>query len=152
MTNGQAAGTPWHLWVIGVVALLFNAFGCYDYYMSQTANRAYIESAVGGMGIDVDAALEYFANFPLWMDFIWAIGVWGGLLGAVLLLLRNKLAYPVWAVSLVALVISNIYGFIEPIPGITDPTPTYIAIATIFVIMLLLTFYARNMAAKGVLR
>ncbi len=152
MNSNATAQVPRHFWVVGVLALLFTAFGGYDYYMSQTANREYIETAVGGMGIDVDAAVEYFANLPLWMDFVWAIGVWGGLLGAVLLLLRNKLAYPVWAVSLVALVISNIYGFAEPIPGITDPTPTYIAIAVVFVVMLALTLYARAMAAKGVLR
>ncbi len=150
--NSDQADTPWHLWVVGALALLFTAFGGYDYTMSQMGDREYIAAAVGGMGIDVDAAVEYFSTFPLWMDFVWAIGVWGGVLGAVLLLLRNRLAFPVWAVSLAALVVSNIYGFIEPIPGITDPTPTYAAIAIVFVVMLALTLYARAMAARGVLR
>ena len=149
MTDRVSA--PWHLWVVGVVALLFTLFGGYDYTMSQLGDRAYIESAVGGMGIDVDAAVTYFSSFPLWMDMVWAIGVWGGVAGAVLLLARNRLAFPVWLVSLAALVISNAYGFIEPLPGITDPTPTYLAIATVFVTMLLLTLYARAMARRGVL-
>lgn len=152
MDNAGTTATPWHLWVVGAIALIFTAFGGYDYTMSQMGDREYIAAAVGGMGIDVDAAVEYFANFPLWMDFVWAIGVWGGVLGAVLLLLRNKLAFPVWVTSLAALVISNIYGFVDPIPGVTDPTPTYIAIAIVFAVMLCLTLYARAMAAKGVLR
>lgn len=152
MNDTQSGATPWHLWAVGLVALLFTAFGGYDYYKSQIGDRAYIESAVGGMGIDVDAAVSYFANFPLWMDTVWAIGVWGGVAGAVLLLLRSRHAYPVWAVSLVALVISNIYGFVEPLPGVTDPTQMYIAIAVVFVVMLGLTLYARAMDAKGVLR
>ncbi|WAT19013.1 hypothetical protein OZN62_05455 [Aurantiacibacter sp. MUD11] len=148
----ERPATPWHLWLIAILAVLFTLFGCYDYYMSQIGDREYIEAAVGGMGIDVDAAVVYFANFPLWMDLVWAIGVWGGLAGAALLLLRSRFAYPVWAVSLLALIVSNIYGFIEPIPGITDPRPTYMAIAMVFIIMLLLTLYARAMAKKGVLR
>lgn len=151
MSITQSRTTPWHIWVVGVVALIFTAFGAYDYYMSQIGDRAYIESAVGGMGIDVDVAVDYFANFPLWMDLVWAIGVWGGVLGAVLLLLRRRHTYTVWAVSLVALVISNAYGFVEPIPGVTEPATMYIAIAVVFVVMLALTLYARAMAAKGVL-
>lgn len=148
----ERPATPWHLWLIGILALLFTLFGGYDYYMSQIGDRAYIEAAVGGMGIDVDAAVDYFANFPLWMDLVWAIGVWGGVAGAVLLLLRSRFAFPVWLVSLIALVVSNAYGFINPIPGITDPRPTYMAIAVVFVIMLALTLYARAMAKRGVLR
>lgn len=150
--NTASQNAPWHLWVVGIVALLFTAFGGYDYYMSQTANLEYIEAAMEPMGIDADTALEYFANFPIWMDVVWAVGVWGGVLGAILLLMRNKLAYPVWGVSLVALVISNAYGFINPIPGVTDMSASYGAVAVIFVIMLLLTLYARAMAARGVLR
>lgn len=152
MATTHHAHTPWHLWAVGILALAFTAFGAYDYIMSQLGNRDYIEAAVGGMGMDVDAAIAYFSGFPLWMDFVWAIGVWGGVAGALLLILRNRLAFPVWAVSLIALVISNIYGFVEPMPGMTDPTPTYIATAGVFVIMLGLTLYARAMAKRGVLR
>lgn len=144
--------TPWHLWLVGILALVFTSFGAYDYYMSQTGDRAYIEATVGGMGMDVDTAVAYFSGFPLWLDFVWAIGVWGGVAGALLLILRTRAAYPVLVVSLVALVISNIYGFVEPMPGVTDPAPTYIAIAVVFGIMLALTLYARSMAARGVLR
>lgn len=148
MTNVK---TPWHLWVVGILALLFTAFGGYDYVMSQLGDRAYMEQAVGSMGIDVDVALEYFSNFPFWMDAVWAIGVWSGVAGAVLLLMRSGFAYYAFVLSLVGLVISNSYGFIEPLPGVTDPTPTYIAIATVFVVMLAFTIYARAMARGGVL-
>ena len=28
--------TPWHLWLVGVVSLLWNGFGGYDFIMSTT--------------------------------------------------------------------------------------------------------------------
>ena len=144
--------TPWHLWVIGIVALLFTSYGCYDYYMTQIGNREYIAAAMGPMGIDTDEALRYFEAFPIWMEFVWAIGVWGGLAGALLLLIRSRFAYPVWVVSLVAFVVSNVYGMANPIPGMRDPSMMYVMVAVIFAVMLGLTFYARRMTAAGVLR
>ena len=31
--------TPWHLWVVGVVSLLWNGFGGYDFIMSDDPGR-----------------------------------------------------------------------------------------------------------------
>ncbi len=30
--------TPWHLWLTGVSALLWNSMGALDYFMTQTQN------------------------------------------------------------------------------------------------------------------
>ena len=40
----KAAGTraPWHLWVVGIISLLWNAMGAFDYLMSQTRNEQYM--------------------------------------------------------------------------------------------------------------
>ena len=83
--------TPWHLWVIGIVALLWNLVGAYDYLMTQTENAAY-------MGRFTAEQLEYWYGFPTWVVASWAIAVWGGVLGAVLLLLKKRLAAPVFLV------------------------------------------------------
>jgi len=45
MSETREAGvepTPWHLWVIGVVALVWSAMGALDYVMTQTRNEAYM--------------------------------------------------------------------------------------------------------------
>ena len=44
MTDTADAGraTPWHLWVVGVLSLLWNAYGGYDYWMSHTDPAAYL--------------------------------------------------------------------------------------------------------------
>ena len=65
---------PWHLWVIGIVSLLWNAMGAYDYYMTQSQNEAY-------MGQFSPEQLEFFDGFPAWVDATWAIAVWFALLG-----------------------------------------------------------------------
>ncbi len=143
---------PWHVWVVGVLALLFSLFGALDYVMSQSANRAWMEAMVEPMGMDADVALEYFSSFPLWADMVWAIGVWSGVGGAVLLLLRRAAAYPVLIVSLAGLVLSNAYSLANPLPGVTDSTATFATVAVIFSLMLAITLYARAMRNNGVLR
>jgi hypothetical protein len=79
--------TPWHLWVIGGSALLWGAMGAMDYVMTQTKNEAYMSGFT-------PEQLAFFYSLPAWVVSAWAIGVWGGVLGAVLLLVRRRLA--VW--------------------------------------------------------
>lgn len=93
-TRTEGRSTPAHLWLIGILALLWNAFGCYDYWMSQTANQAYLSK----MPPD---ALIYMNSLPGWCTALWAVGVWGGLAGSLLLLARSR--YAVWAFGLSAL-------------------------------------------------
>ncbi|HEX8233812.1 MAG TPA: hypothetical protein VF559_10785 [Caulobacteraceae bacterium] len=102
-----AGRTPWHLWVVGLLALLWNAYGAYDYLMSNLQGDAYLRSA--GM---TEPQIAYFNAMPAWMTAVWAIGVWGGVLGSVLLLMRSKWAFHVFAASLAALIVSLIYNFV----------------------------------------
>ena len=136
--------TPWHLWVIGILALLWNLVGAYDYLMTQTQNEAY-------MGRFTAEQLEYFYGFPTWVVATWAIAVWGGLLGAILLLLRKRLAAPVFLVSFVSMIVTSIYNF-----GLSDGarvmgTPAVAFTGVIFLFALILWLYARAMARQGVL-
>lgn len=104
--TAAAPRAPWHLWVVGIVGVLWNAFGCYDYFMTETQGDAYMRAA--GMN---DAQIAYFHAMPGWMTAVWAIGVWGALLGSVLLLLRSKWALHVLVASLAAYVLSLVYTY-----------------------------------------
>ena len=145
-TERAPARVPLHLWIIGVVALLWNAVGAYDYLMTQTRNEAYMSQFT-------PEQLDYFYGFPAWVVATWAIAVWGGVLGSILLLLRRRLAVPVFAVSLAAMVITTIYNYAlsggHQVMG--GPGPLLFSIA-IFLVSVGLLFYARAMAARGVLR
>ena len=41
----QSVTVPKHLWIIGIVALLWNLMGAYDYVMTQTKNDSTLNPA-----------------------------------------------------------------------------------------------------------
>jgi hypothetical protein len=140
----RTALTPKHLWIIGIVALLWNLMGAFDYLMTQTENEAY-------MARFSQEQLDYFYGFPTWLEAFWALAVWGGLLGSVLLLLRKRLAAPVFLVSFLAMVVTTVYSY-----GFADASAVMSAgdrafSGAIFLVALGLWLYARAMGARGVL-
>jgi hypothetical protein len=137
---------PWHLWVVGVIALLFNAIGAFDYVMSMARGASYMASA--GM---TPAQIAHYQEMPLWMTGVWTIGVWGAMLGSVLILLRNKLAFVVFAVSLAAFLVSLIYTYVLTNGG--EIMGGQMAIANVVITALLIVFmwYSWLMTNRNVL-
>jgi hypothetical protein len=141
-----AARAPVHLWVVGIVSLLWNAYGAFDYTMTELGNRAYLASM--GFG---DEALAYIAALPAWAVAAWAIGVWGSLVGAVLLLLRSRFAVPAFLVSLAGALVSFCYQFTSNAPAsFTSGINAAIPVA-ILILIAAQWYYARRMTAAGVL-
>lgn len=151
MTSTEVAGaspagrTPWHLWVVGSLSLPWNAFGCWDYWMTNTKGAAHLKE----FGF-TPAQIEYFLAMPAWMTAVWALGVWPSLLGSVLLLLRSKHAYPTFVGSTAFFALSLVYQWVLS-PGLKvmgfHPISVVIAAALAFFI-----WYARAMTKTGVLR
>lgn len=145
VTN-ESARTPVHLWIVGVLALLWNSYGCFDYVMTQTGNAQYL-------AMFSEAMRAYFQTFPAWMEAAWAVGVWGALLGSLLLLVRSRHAVLAFGLSLVGLLIGSIYQY-----GVADMpedmmTPTMLGVsALIWLIAIGLLVYAMRMRRSGVLR
>jgi hypothetical protein len=135
--------TPWHLWVVGVISLLWNGFGGFDFTMSVTRGEEYYRS----MGATA-AQIAQFNSLPDWMWGAWALGVYGAIIGSVLLLLRMKWAFHAFAASLVGAVVSLAYHAFLAGPG--GPGPIFPAV--IVVIAAFLLWYAWAMGKRGVLR
>lgn len=135
---------PWHLWLVGVLALLWNGYGGYDYVMTQTNNAAYLANYT-------EAQRAYFDSFPMWMEAVWAIGVWGGVLGSILLLLRSKWAFHALLASLIAFAMSVVYGQTTGGNAVMGSMGLIFS-GVIFLIGLALVMYARAMTKRGVLR
>ena len=95
-TNHSKTTAPWHFWVVGILALVWNSIGALDYTMTQTRNTSYMSSFT-------PEQLAYFYSIPKWAIATWALSVWGGVLGSLALLLRRRWAAPVFAVSLVTM-------------------------------------------------
>jgi hypothetical protein len=143
----MAMRAPWHLWVVGVLALLWNAFGAYDYLMSQTGNVAYLAMMTEAQRTLMDAR-------PLWVDVFWAIGVWGAVLASVLLLLRSGLAVTAFVVSLIGFIGGSVWSYFIVSPGSYEVSGAVSVILSVVIALSLILcwFYARAMAASGVLR
>ncbi len=146
------ASAPWHLWVVGVLSLLWNAFGGYDYIMSQTRNLAYMRAMTEPYGFDAQVAVGYFDSFPIWADTAWAIGVWGSVLGSLLLLGRSRYAFHAFLASLMGLLATMAYQLANPMPGLTDSGLAVGMSVLIAVVIVLLAWYVRAMTRYGVLR
>ncbi|MFN3537474.1 MAG: hypothetical protein ACK4Y4_08520 [Brevundimonas sp.] len=150
MSAGDMGGarSPWHLWVVGIVSLLWNAFGAFDFVMTTTRGEAYMRE----MGFS-QAMIDYYLAMPAWRWGPWILGVWGAVIGSILLLLRNRLAAPAFGLSLLGAIISLIYGqFINPPPLTPDMAMMSYMPWVIVVIAVLLAWYAWTMGKKGVLR
>jgi hypothetical protein len=148
MAHAIAARTPAHLWIVGVLSLLWNSIGGYDYTMTRLRNADYL-SQMGDSG----EILAYIDAMPFYAQIGWGVGVWGALLGAVLLLMRNRFAVHAFAVSLAGALISLGAQYLgPPMPASMDSgMARYMPIAIILLAAAQL-WYALRAAKAGVLR
>jgi hypothetical protein len=142
--NETRSKTPVHLWIVGILALLWNAVGCFDYYATQTKLESYMSQFT-------PQQLEYFYGFPAWADAAWAIAVWGSLLGAVGLLLRKAWAVWLFGLAILGMVVTAVYNFALSDGMAIMGREASIFTGVIWVIALFLYFYARAMARRRVL-
>lgn len=152
MDKHLKARTPWHLWVVGIVSLAWNAFGANDYLQTQLGNLAYFESMMDGIEATPQQALAYFQSYPAWVHGAWAVGVWGAVLGSLLLLLRTRFAVHAFALSLLGLATTTVYQMVVGQPDWVQNTTTTIITIVIWSIATFLLIYAASMCSKGVLR
>ena len=139
--------TPWHLWAVGVIAVLFNSVGVYDFVMNMTQGAKYLASA--GM---TPAQIAHYQELPMWMTAVWAIGVFGAFLASILLLMRKKTAFGVFVLSLAAFVISLLYTYVLTNGGAIMGSQMAMVSAVIFTTLVLFCWYSRSMGSRGVLR
>lgn len=134
---------PAHLWIVGALATIWNAFGCFDYLMTQTRNEAYLAHFT-------DPQRAYFESFPIWMEAVWAFGVWGGLAGALLLLARSRHAVTAFGVSLAGLAVSTVYQYVLTSPPADMMTGAMLGMnVAIWAAAIGLLLYARKMRQKA---
>lgn len=140
-----------HLWVVGILSLLWNCFGAYDYTMTKMRNIDYV-AGMTPAGIDPAALLAYIEGMPIYAHIGWGLGVWAALAGSVLLLMRNR--YAVWAfgVSIVGMVLSFGYMFLgPPMPGSEEAGMMKYMPLIIVVLGIAQFAYARAVEKKGLL-
>lgn len=150
MATTAQVRTPVHLWIVGALALLWNCFGAYDYVMTRTHNLGYLAKAMPG--VDPAAALAWIEGMPLYAQIGWGLGVWCGLAGAVLLLVRSGYAVWAFAVSMLGIVLSIGYQLVAapPLAG-ADSAGGKVMPYVIIVVGAALLAYSQAIAKRTIL-
>jgi hypothetical protein len=148
MQEAVSARTPAHLWIVGILSFLWNCFGGYDYTMTRLKNVNYLSQ----MG-DPNTILAYIDGMPMYAQIGWGLGVWGALLGSVLLLMRSRYAVHAFAVSLLGAILSFGAQYMGPPPP-AEMSSGMMKYVPIFIIALAAAqlWYAWREAREGVLR
>ena len=136
---------PRHFWIVGVLSLLWNAVGAFDYAATQLRIESY-------MSAFTPEQLEYFYGFPAWVVAAWAIAVWSSLLGSLGLLLRKTWAVWLFGVAIVGMVLTALHNFVLSDGLAVMGSGAAAFTAVIWLIAFFLFFYARAMSKRGVLR
>lgn len=138
---------PWHLWPIGLLALLWHAAGALDYVLTLYAFEPYVSQVPPEW-------LEYFRAIPAWVTGAWAVGVWVGLLGAILLLMREHWAPLALAVAFAGVLAATLWLTLLAEPPMQEAVGmgfTWTMVAAT-VAALLLWLYARWLRRRGVIQ
>jgi hypothetical protein len=139
------ARAPWHLWLVGILSLVWNGAGAADYLLTVSQNVAYLAMFTAEQ-------LEYFATFPAWAIAAWAIAVWSDVLGSVLLLLRRRYATVLFEIGLAGLIVTTFHTVLTNGFEIMGGAAAVAFTTAIFLTTVGLIVYSLLMARRGVLR
>jgi hypothetical protein len=129
-------------WIFGGAALVWNLIGLVAYISSVTMSP----EALAKMTAEAQA---FYSGAPKWATAAFALAVNAGVLGSLFLLLRKSWAVPLFALSLLAVIVQNVDAFVlrnayslSGINGVILP-------ALVFIVAVLLLIYSRNVKERG---
>lgn len=102
MTNTTKAPTWFTL--VAVLAILWNLMGVMAYLGQAFMTQEMMEALP-------QEQQEAYSNVPAWATAAFALSVFGGLLGSLFLVLKKNIAGILLWISLVSIVINDIYNF-----------------------------------------
>ena len=101
--NDDSAGTVhWSFWAITIFMLIWNVMGCINFFIQinpeMVASYRENEQAI-------------ITGRPIWATVAFAIAVFGGALGCLLLLIKKSIAFYFFIASLLGVVVTMIHAF-----------------------------------------
>ena len=100
MNDETVGGVHWSFWAIGAVTLIYNVVGVINFVTQMNADT------VAAMPELYRAIIE---GRPAWATGAFAVAVFGGALGCLLLLLRKSAAYYLFIASLLGAIVTMIH-------------------------------------------
>jgi hypothetical protein len=134
--------TPWHLWVVAILTLLWNGSGAYVIMMAQA-----------GRLTDVSAEeAAYYAAQPIWFVVVTDVATLAPVAAGVALLLRSGTAVWLFALSLAAIVVTNGYDLAAGTSPVLANQGALILTTIIVVIAVLQLLYSRALKKHAILK
>ena len=141
MNEAIQARVHWTFWLVGAFALLWNVGGSINFIMQMNPDM------IANYRPSEQLIIE---GRPLWVTVAFGVAVFGGAVGAVLLLLRRRLAFPVFVVAAVAVIPTVTYALGK---GIDFTAMEYVVIIAMpLVVAAWFAWYARRADRNGLLR
>lgn len=140
-----AVTPPKWFWAAAALIVLWGVVGVTSFYSDLTMNA----DSIAGMD-DYDRQL--YLSRPSWLNIVYGLATWGGLLGGVALLMRRRIAFALFVVSLAAVLAQFGWAF-----GATDLIAVKGAGTTVLPIVILIIaifqiWFALAAARRGWLR
>ena len=142
MRSNSDRGTHWVLWILGLFGLLWNVMGVMNFLWQMSLSA-------DGLATLSEAQRAIIEGRPLWVTVAFAVAVFAGAVGCLLLLLRKSLALALLALSLVAVLVSMIpvFGMIGKVNFSTFERVMYLAATP--AVAAFLVWYTRRLIAGG---
>ena len=144
MNDKTVGGVHWSFWTIGAVALIWNVMGAINYIVQIDAD------AIAAMPETHRAIIE---SRPAWATGAFAIAVFGGALGSLLLLLRKSAAFYLFIASLLGVIVTMIHTL-----GVVGSTIDFSPFEILLMILMplaaavFLIWYTKRAMSKGWVR
>ncbi|GLR16193.1 hypothetical protein [Portibacter lacus] len=132
-------------WIIGAVALLWNLMGVMAFFTQAMNSDSYRASIPADQLAIIDA-------LPLWYILVFAVAVFASALACIFLLVRRKLAVPLFLIGFIAVLIQSSYNLFYNAGRAFYAMPQYIMLVSLPIVSALLYWYARRCDQKGWLK
>lgn len=142
MNNGFGIAVPGWFRIVAIVAILWMALGCFQYLSFVTLSEADIARMSQSEQLLTRSA-------PGWMTAAFAVSVWSGLAGALALVFRKRIALPLLGVSLLGVLIQQIWMWFVSDMTILLPPSGWVMPVVILVAAALLYWLAHHANRRG---
>ena len=137
MNDKTVGGIHWSFWIIIVVTLIFNVMGVINYFVQMNADS---------LASFPEKYRPIIEGRPAWATAAFAIAVFGGSLGSLLLLLRKSAAIYVLIASLLGVIVTMMHIF--GVAGLRS-FEIWIGVLMQLVVTAFLIWYSKLAESKG---
>lgn len=144
MTDDFRSEPSLAFWLISGAALIWNLFGFYMYFAQVTSTAEGLAAA----GFSAEQ-IAFIDATPAWVTSAFAVSVTAGVLASLFLLLRKRWAFPLFVLSLVSVLVQNVYSFVlNDVTAVFGTAPLIIQ-SMVILIAAALTWYSKSVRDKG---